>query len=44
VPPQSSATGGEPIAREPKKTPLNERKEKAIELKRQGYQMGRYPR
>jgi DNA-binding NarL/FixJ family response regulator len=34
--PQSSATGGEPIAREPKKTPLNEEREKAIELKRQG--------
>jgi len=36
VPPQSSATGREPIARELKKTPLNEGKEKAIELKRQG--------
>ena len=40
VPPQSSATGGEPIAREPKKTPLNQRKEKAIELKRQGLSNG----
>ena len=40
VPPRSSATGGEPIAREPKKTPLNERKEKAIELKRQGLSNG----
>lgn len=40
VPPQSSATGGEPIAREPKKTPLNEGKEKAIELKRQGLSNG----
>ena len=38
--PQSSATGGDPIAREPKKTPLNERKEKAIELKRQGLSNG----
>ena len=38
--PQSSATGGEPIAREPKKTSLNERKEKAIELKRQGLSNG----
>jgi DNA-binding CsgD family transcriptional regulator len=40
VPPQSSATGGEPIAREPNKTPLNERKEKAIELRRQGLSNG----
>lgn len=32
---QSSATGGEPIAREPKETPLNEQKVKAIKLKRQ---------
>ena len=40
VPPQSSATGGEPISREPKKTYLNERKEKAIELKRQGLSNG----
>ena len=40
VPPQSSATGGEPIAREPKKTPLNEQREKAIELKRQGLSNG----
>ena len=40
VPPQSSATGGEPISREPKKTSLNERKEKAIELKRQGLSNG----
>ena len=38
--PQSSATGGEPIAREPKKTPLNEQKEKAIELKRHGLSNG----
>jgi len=40
VPSQSSATGGEPIARDPKKTPLNERKGKAIELKRQGLSNG----
>lgn len=40
VPPQSSVTGGEPIAREPNNTPLNERKEKAIELKRQGLSNG----
>ncbi len=33
--PQSSATGGEP-----KKTPLNEQKEKAIELKRQSLSNG----
>ena len=39
--PQSSATGVEPIAREPKKTPLNEeQKEKAIELKRQSLSNG----
>ena len=38
--PQSSATGGEPVARELKKTPLNEQKEKAIELKRQGLSNG----
>jgi hypothetical protein len=39
--PQSSATGGEPIAGEPKKTPLNEaQKEKAIELKRQSLSNG----
>ena len=36
VPPRSSANGGETIARNPKKTTLNEQKEKAIELKRQG--------
>jgi len=40
VPPRLSATGGEPIARDPKKTPLNERKGKAIELKRQGLSNG----
>jgi hypothetical protein len=39
--PQSSATGGEPIAGEPKKTLLNEaQKEKAIELKRQSLSNG----
>ena len=38
--PQSSATGGEPVARELKKTPLNEQKEKAIELKRQSLSDG----
>jgi DNA-binding NarL/FixJ family response regulator len=40
VPPRSSAAGGEPIASEPKKTPLNEGKGKAIELKRQGLSNG----
>ena len=40
VPPQSSATGGEPTTREPKKTSLDEQKEKAIELKRQGLSNG----
>ena len=40
--PQSNATGGEPIARKPKKTPPNEQKGKAIELKRQGDKMRVY--